>query len=187
MISTYPAKSGINTSTYRLRPRRRITVNRGVLICHAAAAVRKYLVTFTLIRPRVLWRYVFATRSRTRIYNPLARARDANWLTAAARPRRVHGDARGERMGSASTRPRGCVVTGTSYAIYAPPTAATAVNPLTFTENSTKKTLQGWREKKKQTMYLASQRLIPACLSIFIGCANSIGTRLSRIGFCLRV
>ncbi|KYN44747.1 hypothetical protein ALC56_00742 [Trachymyrmex septentrionalis] len=46
-------------------------------------------------------------------------------------------------MGSASTRPRGCVVTGTSYAIYAPPTAATAVNPLTFTENSTKKTLQG--------------------------------------------
>ena len=55
MIFINSAKSGVNmTSTYRLRPRRRIAVNRTVLICHAAAAVRKYLVTFTLIRPRVL-------------------------------------------------------------------------------------------------------------------------------------
>ena len=83
MIFINSAKSGVDMtmSTYRLRPRRRIAVNRTVLICHAAAAVRKYLVTFTLIRPRVLWRYVFATRSRTWIYNLLAQACDANFAS----------------------------------------------------------------------------------------------------------
>ena len=186
MIFINSAKSGVDMtmSTYRLRPRRRIAVNRTVLICHAAAAVRKYLVTFTLIRPRVLWR-VCHTLSHSNLQPTRSSARreltDSRRATETGTQRRARWE---DGLGEHATpwvRCNGYRVRylRTSYGSNGRESAD--IHGKFYKEDLTRV------KREKKTVYLASRRLIPACLSIFMGRANSISTRLSRIGFCLRV